>query len=146
MQAVFPWRQGTPCGEMIASVTFSQPERLPPGEPCAPYLSTSADFLPSDTYGVAGFPLVTGVLEGACRHWVKARMEVTGARWSLAGAEAVRRLRALWSRGDFEAYWPCHLEQECQRHHAARYANPNVPTLTSPVRRRRRGAHLQLVK
>ena len=28
MQAVFPWRQGTPCGDMIASVTFSQPERL----------------------------------------------------------------------------------------------------------------------
>src|SRR5262245_60079423 len=32
MQAVFPWRQGTPCGDMIASVTFSQPERLPQAE------------------------------------------------------------------------------------------------------------------
>jgi len=29
MQAGFPWRQGMPCGDMIASVKFSQPERLP---------------------------------------------------------------------------------------------------------------------
>jgi hypothetical protein len=117
-----------------------------PVEQCAHYLSTYADFLHYDAYLAAGFPIATGVLEGACRHLVKDRMEVTGARWSLTGAAAVLRLRSLWSSGDFEAYWHFHLEQECKRHHAVRYAKANVPTRTLPVRRQGRGSQLQLVK
>jgi hypothetical protein len=61
------------------------------------------------------------VIEGACRYLVKDRMERTGARWSLAGAEAVLRLRALVASGDFESYWSFHLEQEQQRHHRSLY-------------------------
>ena len=99
-----------------------------------------------DAYLAAGFPIATGVIEGACRHLVKDRMEVTGARWSLTGAEAVLRLRSLWSSGDFEAYWQFHLAQEFKRHHAVRYAKANVPTQTFPVRHQGRGSHLQLVK
>jgi hypothetical protein len=44
------------------------------------------------------------VIEGACRHLVRDRMDITGARWSLHGAEAVLKLRALVSNGDFAAY------------------------------------------
>jgi hypothetical protein len=117
-----------------------------PGEQCAHDLRTYADFVHYDASLAAGFPLATGVSEGACRHLVQDRMAVTGARWSLAGAEAVLRLRSLWSRGDFEAYWPFQLEQACTRHHAAHYAKGNVPTPTSPVKRQERGSHLQLVK
>jgi len=117
-----------------------------PVEQCAHYLRKYADFLHYDAYLAAGFPIATGVIEGACRHLVKDRMEVTGARWSLTGAEAVLRLRSLWSSGDFEAYWPFHLEQEFKRHHAVCYAEANVPTRTLPVRRQGRGSHLQLVK
>src|SRR5215212_3330784 len=117
-----------------------------PVEQCAHYLSKYADFLHYDAYWAAGFPIATGVIEGACRHLVKDRMEVTGARWSLTGAEAVLRLRSLWSSGDFEAYWQFHLAQECKRHHAVRYAKANVPTRTLPVRGQGRGSHLQLVK
>jgi hypothetical protein len=117
-----------------------------PVEQCAHYRSTYADFLHYDAYLAAGFPIATGVIEGACRHLVKDRMEVTGARWSLTGAEAVLCLRSLWSSGDFEAYWQFHLEQEFKRHHAVRYAKANVPTRTLPVRRQGKGSHLQLVK
>ena len=117
-----------------------------PVEHCAHYLRKYADFLHYDAYLAAGFPIATGVIEGACRHLVKDRMEVTGARWSLTGAEAVLRLRSLWSSGDFEAYWQFHLAQEFQRHHAVRYAKANVPTQTLPVRHQGRGSHLQLVK
>lgn len=53
-------------------------------------------------------------------------MDITGARWSLDGAEAVLRLRALISNDDFDAYWSYHLEQEQQRVHRARYANVNA--------------------
>jgi hypothetical protein len=115
-------------------------------EQCAHYLRKYADFLHYDAYLAAGFPIATGVIEGACRHLVKDRMEVTGARWSLTGAEAVLRLRSLWSSGDFEAYWQFHLEQEFKRHHAVRYAKANVPTRTLAVRRQGRGSHLRLVK
>ena len=51
-----------------------------------------------------GWPIATGVIEGACRHLIKDRLDITGARWSVDGAEAVLRLRALRSSGDFEAY------------------------------------------
>jgi hypothetical protein len=41
------------------------------------------------------------VIEGACRYLVKDRMDITGARWGLEGAEAVLKLRALISNDDF---------------------------------------------
>lgn len=75
----------------------------------------------------AGLPIATGVIEGACRHVVKDRMDRTGARWSLTGAEAVLRLRALRASKDFDAYWTFHLEQDRLRNHASRYADGEVP-------------------
>jgi hypothetical protein len=61
------------------------------------------------------------VIEGACRHIVADRMDITGARWGLAGAGAVLKLRALIVSGDFGEYWTWHLQQEHQRIHQARY-------------------------
>ncbi len=49
------------------------------------------------------------------------RVGITGARWSLAGAEAVLKLRALISNGDFDAYFTWHLKQEHHRVHKVRY-------------------------
>jgi hypothetical protein len=46
-------------------------------------------------------------------------MDITGARWSLDGAEAILKLRALTASGDFDDYWPYHLEQEHQRTYQA---------------------------
>jgi hypothetical protein len=45
----------------------------------------------------------------------------TGARWGLAGAEAVLKLRALRSNGDFDTYWAWHEQQEFNRNHRDRY-------------------------
>jgi hypothetical protein len=70
-----------------------------------------------------GWPIATGIIEGACRYLVKDRMDITGARWGLAGAEAILQLRALTSNGDFDEYWKYHLTQERQRIHETRYAN-----------------------
>lgn len=63
------------------------------------------------------------------------------ARWSLKGAEAVLRLRALRSSGDFAAYWSYHVAHEYQRNHVALYADCNVV----PVQGRTRPA-LRCVK
>ena len=75
----------------------------------------------------AGLPIATGAIEGACRHLLKDRLDITGARWSLRGAEAVLKLRALRSSGDFEPYWAFHLAQERRRNHEVRYAGMQVP-------------------
>ena len=53
-----------------------------------------APYLHYDRYLAAGYPIATGVIEGACRYLVRDRMELTGARWRLVGAEAVLKLRA----------------------------------------------------
>ncbi len=54
-------------------------------------------------------------------------MDLTGARWGLEGAEAVLKLRALHSNGDFAEYWRFHLSRERQRVHEARYADGVIP-------------------
>ena len=74
-----------------------------------------------------GWPIATGVIEGACRHIVKDRMDITGARWGLEGAEAVLKLRVLRSNNDWDHYWNFHLAQERKRVHDARYLNPTTP-------------------
>ena len=57
-------------------------------------------------------------------------MDITGARWGLAGAEAILKLRALKANGDFDAYWHYHLTQEQHHVHQARYLNHIIPTAT----------------
>jgi hypothetical protein len=88
-----------------------------------------------------GLPIATGVIEGACRYLVKDRMDRTGARWSLEGAEAVLRLRALRASNDFEDYWEFHLACERQRNHSARYAGATPP---DPLPAKKR--HLRRIK
>jgi hypothetical protein len=72
-------------------------------------------------------------------------MEVTGARWSLTGAEAVLRLRALRSSQDFDEYWTFHEAQEYKRNHQALYADGIVPPTVAPRRARSR-VHLKVSK
>jgi hypothetical protein len=116
-----------------------------PVDDCARYLLNHTPYLRYDRYLSQGLPIATGVIEGACRHLVKDRMEVTGARWSLAGAEAVLRLRALRSSNDFDEYWTFHEAQEYKRNHQALYENGNVPP-TIPTRQTRKRARLKVIK
>lgn len=93
-------------------------------------------------YGVAlaaGLPIATGVIEGTCRHLVRARMDCCGARWSVAGAEAVLKLRALKLSGDLDDYWAYHLAREHERNHLSNYADDIAP---EPIPK----ARLRLVK
>lgn len=86
-----------------------------PVERCVKYLRKYAKYLRYDVYLAAGYPIATGVIEGACRHLVQDRMGITGARWDLPGAEAVLRLRALWTNGDWKEYWTFHEQREALR-------------------------------
>ena len=112
-----------------------------PVERAAIYLVNNTKLLHYDRALADGLPIATGVIEGACRYLVKDRMGRTGARWSLTGAEAVLRLRALRASGDFDDYWLFHLAQEHRRTHQSRYADATVPNPLPPRR-----PHLKLVK
>jgi hypothetical protein len=87
----------------------------------ARYLTAKKPYLAYDQALRQGWPIATGVIEGACRYLVKDRMDITGARWGLHGAEAVLRLRALIASGDLDDYWAFHLLKEHQRVHETRY-------------------------
>lgn len=77
-----------------------------------------------DEYLAAGLPIGSGVVEGACRHLVKDRMERSGMRWTIAGAEAVLRMRAIEICGDTEEYWRFHLAREHERRYGSRPWEP----------------------
>jgi hypothetical protein len=119
-----------------------------PVDECADYLLHYAPYLRYDTALANGLPIASGVIEGACRHLVNDRMNLTGARWGLAGAEAVLRLRALRSSEDFDDYWRFHELREYQNNHTALYADERVPATAQPKRPRapRSARTLKLVK
>jgi len=105
-----------------------EPNKRQAADRCSDYLLAKRPYLDYPTALQNGWPIATGVIEGACRHLVKDRMDITGARWGLAGAEAILTLRALISNGDFDQYWTFHLAQEHRRVHASRYALGVIPT------------------
>jgi hypothetical protein len=78
-----------------------------------------------------GYPVATGVIEGACRYLVKDRMEITGARWSLLGAEALLKLRSLKISGDFEYYWKFYESQQYNKNYEILYQNPSLLKISS---------------
>ena len=139
-------RAGYVAGGIRRSATLqglSDEDRAAP-DTCAAYLLKHKKFLEYDAYLREGFPICTGVVEGTCRHLITDRMDRTGARWRLKGAEAVLRLRSLYASGDFDDYWQFHEEQELHRNHASRYAGA-LPTIRRPTTND--GApHLRLVK
>ena len=95
---------------------------------CADYLLAKRDYLNYPHALKQGWPIATGVIEGACRHLVKDRLDLTGARWGLNGAEATLKLRALRTNGHFNEYWNFHLNRERHRVHETRSAPATLPT------------------
>jgi len=95
---------------------------------CVRYLKNKAPYLDYPSALAAGWPVATGVIEGAVRHVVRDRFDITGARWSLEGAESMLKLRTVRANGDWSDYWRFHLVEEHRRVHQARYAGGIIPT------------------
>ena len=85
-----------------------------------------------DQYLAAGYPIASGVIEGACRHVVKDRMERAGMHWTLPGAQALLDLRCVALNGTWEDFMNHYIHQETARLYA------NSPVKPNP-------AHLRLV-
>ena len=68
-----------------------------------------------DDYLAAGYPIASGVIEGACRHVVKDRMERSGMRWILHGAHSMLGLRCIYLSGLWDEFIQFHIDQEGRR-------------------------------
>jgi hypothetical protein len=81
----------------------------------AEYFERNQERMKYDEYLAAGYPIGSGVVEGACRHLVKDRLERTGMRWLPSGAQAMLDLRATYLNGEWNAFWNFHVTQEDER-------------------------------
>jgi hypothetical protein len=76
------------------------------------YLQNNLIYMKYDEYLQAGYPIGSGVVEGACRHVVKDRMELSGMRWEAEGAQAVLNLRTIYLNGDWNSFMKYRIETE----------------------------------
>jgi hypothetical protein len=79
------------------------------------YFERNRERMKYDEYLAAGYPIGSGVVEGACRHVVKDRLERAGMRWVPEGAQAMLDLRGTYLNGDWESFWAYHVGQEDDR-------------------------------
>lgn len=79
------------------------------------YLANNRDHMRYDEYLAAGYPIGSGVAEGACRHLVKDRLERTGMRWTVEGAQAMLHVRALYLNDQWGEFLEYRIEQEQTR-------------------------------
>lgn len=75
------------------------------------YLENNQKYMQYDYYLACGYPIGSGVVEGACRHLVKDRMEGTGMRWQTNGAQSMLDLRAIFLNGDWKDFQEHRIEQ-----------------------------------
>ena len=79
------------------------------------YLENNREHMKYDEYLAAGYPIGSGVAEGACRHLVKDRLEQTGMRWTVTGAQAMLHVRALYLNDQWDEFLEFRIEQEQAR-------------------------------
>jgi hypothetical protein len=79
----------------------------------ANYFERNLPYMDYPSYLQLGWPIASGVIEGACRHFVKDRCELSGMRWERTGVESLLRLRAVAENGDWDDY---HHFRKRQRH------------------------------
>jgi len=77
----------------------------------ANYFERNLPYMDYQTYLSNGYPIASGAIEGACRHFVKDRFELSGMRWLQTGAENLLRLRAVAENDDWDAYYAYRREQ-----------------------------------
>ena len=95
-----------------------------PLETAAAYFYRNRSHMRYGEYLRRGWPITTGVVEGACKNLVKDRMERSGMRWTQEGAEAMLKMRATYLSDDFEEYWTFHIQQDQKRLHPSGYWQP----------------------
>jgi hypothetical protein len=93
------------------------------------YLENNHAHMKYDKALAAGWPIATGMIEGACRFVIEDRFGITGARWSPDGAEVILKLRAVVVNGDLDHYMRYYKERYRSEHHLARYDEDTIERL-----------------
>ena len=99
------------------------------------YFQRNQPYMHYDQYLAQGWPIASGVIEGACRHFVKDRCELSGMRWTQEGAENLLRLRAVAENRDWDDFHRFRKEQRHLRLYGVPLPNPFEPeqqALTPP--------------
>jgi len=79
------------------------------------YLHNNRQRMRYDEYLQAGYPIASGVIEGACRHLIKDRMERAGMHWTLAGAQAMLDVRSVWIGNQWDAFQKVRIDRDLER-------------------------------
>ena len=66
-------------------------------------------------YLAQGYPIATGVIEGACRHLIKDRLERAGMQWVMEGAQAMLDLRSIHLGDQWNEFQAFRIRQENER-------------------------------
>ena len=93
------------------------------------YLTNNHTYMRYDKALASGWPIATGMIEGACRFVIEDRFGITGARWSPDGAEVILKLRALVVNGDLDDYMNYYKARYRTQIHLARYDPASIPGL-----------------
>jgi len=93
------------------------------------YLDNNRQHMKYDKALAAGWPIATGMIEGACRFIIEDRFGITGARWSPDGAETILKIRAVVVNGDLGDYMRYYKERYRAEHHLARYDEDTIDRL-----------------
>ncbi|CDN10057.1 hypothetical protein RintRC_3669 [Richelia intracellularis] len=112
LQLILEGKSSSVAPGMRRSATLPKltPQERKPVDTCARYFFYNAKYLKYEDYLKAGSPIPRGLIEGACRHLIKDRMDITGAKWTIRGAETVLLLGSLYIIGDWDEYWQFHLQ------------------------------------
>ncbi len=93
------------------------------------YLTNNHTHMKYDKALEKGWPIATGMIEGACRFVIEDRFGITGARWSPDGAEVILKIRAVVVNGDLDDYMTYYKERYRTEHHLARYDEDTIERL-----------------
>lgn len=94
------------------------------------YYQRNLPYMCYDQYLAQGWPIGTGVVEGACGHLIKDRFEQSGMRWTPVGAQPLLDLRAVRINGDWDAYHDFRRQRQHQRLYGARgMASPSTESI-----------------
>ena len=93
------------------------------------YLENNRHHMRYDKALEKGWPIATGMIEGACRFVIEDRFGITGARWSPDGAEVILKIRAVVVNGDLDDYMTYYRQRYRSEHHLARYDEDTIERL-----------------
>jgi hypothetical protein len=117
----------------VAAKTRAKPRTrqldLTDADKAVTYLSNNHQYMRYDKALATGWPIATGMIEGACRFVIEDRFGITGARWSPDGAEVILKLRAVVINRDLDDYMNYYKARYRNDIHLTRYDPDSIPGL-----------------